>query len=510
MAKDSILLVEDEQIVADGLQRSLQAHGYDVSVAEDGQKALEQISGTAPDLVLLDVVLPGAIDGIAVAQHLQQLNIPVVYMTGYSDHRLFDRAQQTEPYAYLSKPLQDGELHRVVQLALFKHNKEREREKDSQQQAHALRDSEERFRRMVDQVSDYCIFTLDLSGRVNRWNAGAERIMGYSANEILGQPYDLFFSAEDRGRNVPAQELEQARTHGSADDTRWLVRRNGEHYWAEGALTGIRDENGATTGYTKVSRDTTGRRRMEDALQERDERLRVALQAARTGTWRWDIRTNIDVIDDSLRQLFGLVSGNRFDAIEDFYGIVHPEDRPQVVSSFERTRDQGVHLNTEFRVVWPDGSAHWLLDQGEVVRDEKGSPLYLTGACVDIHDRKIAEQALRENEERFQLYSANIRDYALVQLDAEAKIVSWNFGAEQVFGYSKAEALGQPWTVLYTPEDVASREPEEERDRAITNGQSIDERWHLRKDGTRFWASGVLTRMQDEKGSIARIRQSDA
>jgi len=498
VAPDRILIVEDEQIVAHELRGRLQAHGYEVSVAENGQKALAQVTVTTPNLVLLDVVLPGTIDGIAVAEQLQRLNIPVVYMTGYSDDRLFHRARHTEPQAYLAKPLNDGELDRVVQLALFKQKKERERETENQQQARALRLSEDRFRRMVEQITDYSIFTLDLRGHVNSWNSGAERILGYSEDEVLGRSYEMFFSAEDRGRNVPAEELQQALVAGSADDTRWLVRRDGEHYWAEGVLTAIRDEDGTITGFTKVSRDTTERRRMQDALQERDERLRVALQAARTGTWLWDLRTNVDIIDDSLRQLFGLRPDQKFETIEDFYAVVHPEDRDQVIASFERTRREGVHLTLEFRVVWPDGSEHWLLDQGEVAQDDEGRPLFLTGACVDIHDRKVAEQALQEHEERLRLYTSNVRDYALMQLDPEGRIVSWNAGAEQVLGYSESEILGQSSAIFFTPEDVAAGEDVNERERAITDGRSMDDRWHVRKDGGRLWASGVLTPMRDE------------
>jgi PAS domain S-box-containing protein len=502
LVKGRILIVEDEQIVAHELQQSLDARGYEVSIAETGEKALAQAAETAPNLVLLDIVLPGAIDGIAAAEQLQRLNIPVVYMTGYSDIRLFERAQQTEPFAYLTKPLRDSELDRVLQLALFKHRNEAERENERQRQAEAFRASEERFRRIVEQVTEYSIFSLDPSGHVNSWNSGAERIMQYSANEVLGKYYGVFFSEEDRNSNVPQEELEEAQKSGSADDTRWLIRRDGQRYWAEGVLTAIYDGNGVATGFTKISRDTSERQRIQIALKEREERLRIALQAARTGTWHWDLRTNVDTLDDSLRRLFGLEPDRNFESIEAFYAIIHPEERDQVIASFQRTLHEGVHLDTEFRVVWPDGSEHWLLDQGEVVGDQEGNPLYLTGACVDINDRKLAEQALRENEERFRLYAANVRDYALMQLDTEGRIVSWNVGAERVLGYSEAEILGQSASVFFTPEDIAGREPEKELERAAATGRSMDDRWQLRKDGTRFWASGVLTSMPDTKGRL--------
>ncbi len=502
MPENRILIVEDEQIFAHELQRTLEAQGYEVSLAGNGEKAIEQATTSAPNLVLLDIVLPGAIDGIATAERFQHLSIPVVYITGYPDGHLFDRARQTEPLAYLTKPLRADDLSRVIKLALYNHSRLAERERQAQQQTRALRESEERFRSVVEQVSEYCIFTLDASGHVSTWNKGAERILGYSQDEVLGRHYEIFFSPDDRLRNVPAEELKQARTQGSADDTRWLVRQSGEQYWAEGVLTAIRDHNGAITGFTKLSRDTTARWRMEQALKEREERLRVALHAARTGTWRWDLRTNIDVIDDSLRKLFGLDADQRFETIEDFYAIVHPDDRAQVVQSFERTLREAVHLDTEFRVVWPDGSEHWLIDQGEIGQDREGNPSYLTGACVDITERKEAEKSLREYEQRFREFAANVRDYALLQLDAEGRMVSWNTGAERVLGYSEPEILGQNIAVLFTPEDLASGAPQDEMGRAIGAGRSVDDRWHVRKDGKRFWASGVLTPMRDEKGRL--------
>lgn len=502
MAENRILIVEDEQIVARDLQRTLEAHGYEVSVAGNGERAIEQATATGPNLVLLDIVLPGGMDGITAAERFQKLNIPVIYITGHPDGHLFDRAQRTEPLAYLVKPLQSEDLNRVIRLALFNHRMISERERHAQQQTRELRESEERFRRVLEQVNEYCIFTLDQSGHVSSWNNGAERILGYSSEEILGRHYEVFFSPDDRYRNVPARELEDARHQGSADDTRWLVRQSGEQYWAEGVLTAIRDGNGAITGFTKVSRDTTERWRMEQALKEREERLRVALHAARTGTWKWDLHSNVDVIDDSLRKLFGLTPEQKFETIHDFYAIVHPEEREQVIASFERTLHDGVHLDTEFRVVWPDGSEHWLLDQGEIGHDREGRPAYLTGACVDITGRKEAEKSLREHEESFREYAANVRDYALLQLDAGGKIVTWNTGAERVLGYSESEILGRHMAVLFTPEDVASGETQKEMERAIGTGRSMDDRWHVRKDGTRFWASGVLTPMCDEKGRL--------
>lgn len=497
-----ILIVEDDRIVAKELQQILSARGYEVDGVLSGDRVIEVANSSRPDVVLMDIMLSGAIDGIAAAQQLRHIGIPVIYVTGYSDQHLVDRAQHTEPLGFISKPVDSGELSAVVQLALFKRDLERTRERERQKHAADLQESEARFRALVAGVTEYSIFTLDQSGNVSSWNSGAERIMGYKAHEIQGQYFGVMFTSEDREQGVPGIELERARATGAADDTRWLVRKSGEPYWAEGVLTAIRDVNGTITGFAKVTRDSTIRRQMEEALREQEERLTIALKAARTGTWHWDLTTNIDIIDESLRGLFGLRPGQDVRTIEDFYSIVHPDDREEVITAFNRTLLEGIHLETEFRVVWPDGSEHWLLDQGEVMHDADGRALYLSGACVDITERKRAQQALEESEERFRLYTDNVRDYALMQMDVDGRIVTWNVGAERVLGYSEAEILGQYSARLFTPEDIANREPEKEIQQAVEKGRSADERWHLRKDDTRFWASGVLTPMHDQQGRL--------
>jgi two-component system CheB/CheR fusion protein len=120
----------------------------------------------------------------------------------------------------------------------------------------------------------------------------------------------------------------------------------------------------------------------------------------------------------------------------------------------------------------------------------------------DITERKTAEQHWRTSEERMRLLNENVRDYAITLIDTDGCLIDWNAGAERMFGYTALEALGQPSALLFTPEDRAAGVPEREMTTARDDGRADDERWHLRKDGSRFWVSGVMTPLRDEDGRL--------
>jgi PAS domain S-box-containing protein len=136
----------------------------------------------------------------------------------------------------------------------------------------ALRESEERFRLLVEGVRDHAIFMLDPEGRVTTWNNGAERIKGYAAHEIIGQHFSRFYPADVVARGWPEHELAVARREGSFEDEGWRLRKDGSRFWANVVITALRDQQGRLRGFAKVTRDLTLRRQVE-ALGEAGRRM---------------------------------------------------------------------------------------------------------------------------------------------------------------------------------------------------------------------------------------------
>src|SRR5437762_1565805 len=168
----------------------------------------------------------------------------------------------------------------------------------------ALRKSETRFRTLAESAKGYAIYMLDAEGRIATWSAEAVRIKAYRSEEIVGKPFRIFFTPEDVGRGVPEQVLRTAREKGRARYEGWRVRKDGARFCVEGAITAIRDESGALTGFSKVAHDVTDRKRADEALRESEARFRtlaegVPLRDAEGRVVKW-LGTNTD-IDDQKR-----------------------------------------------------------------------------------------------------------------------------------------------------------------------------------------------------------------
>jgi PAS domain S-box-containing protein len=143
------------------------------------------------------------------------------------------------------------------------------------------RHAEQQYKRLVEGVTDYAIYSLDVNGRVTSWNAGAQRMKGYQPGEILGQHFSNFYTAEDRARELPRQVLETAAREGHYEGEGWRVRKDGSRFWSSIVVTPLRDEEGELVGFSKITRDVSDRKNLLDKIQEhaRDLELRIKEQS---------------------------------------------------------------------------------------------------------------------------------------------------------------------------------------------------------------------------------------
>ncbi|MGO4552301.1 PAS domain S-box protein [Lysobacter sp. 2RAF19] len=234
-------------------------------------------------------------------------------------------------------------------------------------------DDDSIYRRLVGEVPDYAIFMLDPDGIVRTWNAGAQRIKGYTAEEIIGRHFSTFYPQERIDAKWPDHELLVASETGRFEDEGWRVRKDGSQFWANVIITRLLDDDGRLIGYSKITRDLSARRRHEEML--------------------------------------------------------------------------------------------------------------------------------RLSEERFRLLVEGVVDYAIFMLDPEGHVASWNAGAEMTKGYQAADIIGRHFSVFYPPEVAAAGWPARELEIALEDGRCEDEGWRVRKDGSRFWASVVITSLHDEAGT---------
>ena len=365
-----------------------------------------------------------------------------------------------------------------------------------------LRDSDQPFRLIVESVQDYAIFMLDVTGRVTSWNVGAQRIKGYSAEEIVGEHFSRFYLPEDVQARKPERELQVAAAEGRCEDEGWRVRKDGSRFWANVVITALRSADGALLGFAKVTRDLTGRHRAEQALRETEERFRLLVEGVKeyalfmldpTGrVVSWNAGAE-RIKGYSAQEILGQHI-SRFYPPQDVQAG-KPERGLEVAAAEGRWEDEGWRVRK-------DGSRFWANVVVTPLRGADGALLGFAELSRDLTERRGAETALRQSEARLRLMVESVKDHAILMLDREGRVVSWNAGAERIKGYRADEILGRHFSRFYPPDDVAQGRPEWELERAVRDGQFEDEGWRVRKDGSRFWANVVITPIRDAQGAL--------
>ena len=313
----------------------------------------------------------------------------------------------------------------------------------------ALREQEEQrllHERILDSAADYAIVATDPQGLVTRWNAGAERILGWTEVEMLGRTVDVVFTSEDRAGGRPGVERRLATETGSAPDERWHMRKDGSRFWASGEMMPLRSENGALMGFVKILRDRTGQRTAEAALQASELRYRSLVEVSPQVVWFGDAGGAITYCNAYWYDYTGLPAGETGEA--SWMGVIHPTHRERVRDSWlGATQSQGPY-EVEFPLRRADGQYRWFLSRAQPVRDAEGRLTSWIGTTLDIHERKVAE-------ERFAALTA-LAPAIIWFGNTDGSLSYLNERWYAYTGQTPEEALPFGWGAVIHPDDLAN------------------------------------------------------
>ncbi|CAN5627924.1 hypothetical protein BH23PSE1_BH23PSE1_04490 [soil metagenome] len=369
----------------------------------------------------------------------------------------------------------------------------------------ALRDSEQRFRLMADAVPQI-VWIADAEGRAEFYNKRWYDYTGAAAGESAGaevteshvHPADMPATAQAfaAARNSAGHYHAEHRIRSKTGEWRWFVVR-GEPY--------CDPETGEIRRWFGACVDIHDRRLAEEALKENERRMLDWFRQSPGFICVLRGPNHVfEFINDSYRRLIGK---------REVVGLPVREGLPEVVEQgFIGLLDdvlrsgvayRGIEMPVRLQRVAGGPLEDVFVDfVYQPIRDPLGkvSGVFVEG--FDTTERVAGQAALRASEARLRLILDSATEYAIVTIDREGRIVSWNSGAERLLGHSEAEVLGQSADIFFTPEDVAARAPEAEMAEVRRHGRAANERWHQRKDESRFWGSGVMLPVESERDDL--------
>lgn len=281
--------------------------------------------------------------------------------------------------------------------------------------------SEAQFRLLVDAVMDYAIFMLDPAGFIVSWNRGAERIKGYSAQEIIGQHFSTFYNEADRLDRKPERELEIAAAEGRYEEEGWRVRKDGSLLWASVVITALRDTLGELSGFAKVTRDLTDRKAALDQLRANHDELerRVADRTAELTRLNADVRHSESRYRTIINAMSAVVwtctaKGESFSSTPswaDYTGMdpsdlggwgwtksIHDDDRARTIAHFRECLASGAPYLSEHRVRRADGQYRNVVARGFPLDDNGATNQEWAGVLIDVTDQRHLEEQLRQSQ----------------------------------------------------------------------------------------------------------------
>jgi two-component system CheB/CheR fusion protein len=392
------------------------------------------------------------------------------------------------PYRTLDDKI-SGVVFTLVDVTQVKRAQDEVRVISDQMEAQSLR-----FQTILEAVPDF-IYEFDLQGRFTFVNPSLLRLWGKTAEEAVGKNFHELDYTPELATKLQRQIQQVIDTRRSLQDETPYTSKIGERMY-EYLFFPLFGEGGKVDAVAGVTRDITERRRAESAFRESERRLQRMVNVARVGVMTLDREGVILHSNEALVEMLGYERAEFEKRSFTWRDLTPPDHMAASIEVMKQLAETGRCGPYEKEYIRKDGTRIWMMLVGADLGDGT-----MVKYAIDISDRKRAEEAQRASEERFRLLVEGAKDYAMFLLDLDNRITFWSNGAERVFGWTEAEAVGKTGALIFVPEDIKKGAVEKEIGGAMNEGRAPDRRWHLRKDGSRIWVDGVMTLIDDADGA---------
>lgn len=448
-----ILLIDDDEDLLEYYATVLSAVGMVVETLPNPKQALTVLAEFMPDVIVIDVYMPEW-SGPELAQVIRQddswAQIPIIFLsTEFNSNRQLE-AMNLGGVGFLVKPI---EADFLVSTITLKAKRARWINRLNKDLKNALRESE--YQRITMNQHNI-VSCADVSGRITEVNEKFCDISGYSREELLGQNHRMLKSGfhsrafyEDMWANISQGKV----WHGTICN----LKKNGDEYWVESSIVPFLDEKGSPYKYVSARTEIT-------ELRQSEERLTRSHKFSNIGTWDWNVRTGDLYWSDGVKILFGFSRELKDVTFEHFAQCVHPDDMEAVNSAIKACLEQGAKYDIEHRVIWPDGSIHWMQERGDVIRNEEGKPLHMLGVVQDITVRKHAEFERGESERQL-IEAQRLASIGSWQADLISGTLTWSDEIYRIFGHKPGsfEPSIEAFHAAVHPDDRAKVRESEKR-----------------------------------------------
>ena len=383
---NSILIVDDNQDITDFLSRSLSSD-FLISTASNGQEGFEKALMIKPDLIITDIMMP-VLSGDEMVHlirgNAELVDTPIIMLTAVIDEQLKNKLLKESVQDFLTKPFSIEELQSKVENIIRLNSKQKSK----------IVEAELRYQYALDNMLEGC----QIIGHDWRYlyinDSGAK--FGHTTRDgLIGKNvFEVYPNIVEQPIYARLKNCleNKVRDHFETEFT-YPDQSKG---WFEMSIHPIPE------GIFILSFDTTERRKAEERIKKSESELRRAQQIAALGYWTWSIKDNKLELSDEIFPILG-IDPETFDGNIDslIMTAVHPDDRERIVNSLKAVVEEGVTVPAEYRVVWPDGSLHYVwTESGELIHDDSDKPLILKGIIQDITQRKLAEQEIIKAKEK--------------------------------------------------------------------------------------------------------------